>query len=334
RQRRRGRARPPDRRLRRAHPRLARARAPAPRRRPRLRGDLLGRRPGRRRHRRGARVLTGDGAAGGGAQRAAAFFDLDRTLMAGSSAYEFARASYRNGLIGRRQLAAGAWANVQFRLKGSTDAATDELRERIASAIEGVRVRDLQRLGPAVLAGVLPRIYPQMLQVAWQHQDAGRQVYICTAAAHELAEVLAAVLGFDGGIGARSEIRDGVYTGQPDGPFTYREGKAVAMRELAEREGIELDASWAYSDSESDLPMLRAVGHPVAVNPDAALARIAREEGWEILRFERLGRRLVVAGSVVAAATLGGLGSLALGRRKPVPPPRRIPPRRPLRRTR
>jgi len=247
--------------------------------------------------------------------------------MAGSSAYEFARASYRNGLLSRRQLAAGAWANVQFRLRGSTDAATDELREQIAKAIEGVRVRDLQRLGPAVLAGVLPRVYPQMLRVAWEHQDAGREVYICTAAAHELAEVLATVLGFDGGVGARSEVRDGVYTGRPHGPFTYREGKAQALRELAAERGIDLSASWAYSDSESDLPMLRAVGHPVAVNPDATLARIAREEGWEVLRFERLGRRLVVAGSLVAAGTLAGLGSLALGRRKPPPLPRRIPAR-------
>ena len=252
----------------------------------------------------------------------AAFFDLDRTLMAGSSAYEFARASYRNGLLSRRQLAAGAWANVQFRLRGSTDAATDELRERIAKAIEGVRVRDLQRLGPSVLAGILPRIYPQMLQVAWEHQDAGRRVYICTAAAHELAAVLALVLGFDGGIGARSEVRDGVYTGRPHGPFTYREGKAQAMRELAEQEGIDLAASWAYSDSESDLPMLRAVGHPVVVNPDAELARIAREEGWEVLRFERLGRRLAIAGAALTAAAAGGIGSVALARRREPPPSR------------
>jgi HAD superfamily hydrolase (TIGR01490 family) len=259
----------------------------------------------------------------GGASDGAAFFDLDRTLMAGSSAYEFARAAYRNGLLSRRQLAAGALANVQFRLRGSTDAATDELRERIAASIEGVRVVDLQRLGPAVLAGVLPRIYPQMLQVAWEHQDAGRRVYICTAAAHELAEVLALVLGFDGGIGARSEVRDGIYTGQPHGPFTYREGKAVAMRELAQVAGIDLAESWAYSDSESDLPMLRAVGHPVAVNPDAELARIAREEGWEILRFERLGRRLAIAGTALAAAAAGGIGSLAFARRRPEPPSRR-----------
>jgi HAD superfamily hydrolase (TIGR01490 family) len=242
--------------------------------------------------------------------------------MAGSSAYEFARASYRNGLLSRRQLASGAWANLHFRLRGSTDAATDQLRARIAAAIEGVRVRDLQRLGPDVLAGVLPRIYPQMLRVAWEHQDAGRRVYICTAAAHELAELLAQVLGFDGGLGARSEVRDGVYTGRPHGPFTYREGKAQAIRELAAREGIELAASWAYSDSESDLPMLRAVGHPVVVNPDAELARIAREEGWEVLRFERLGRRIALAGTALAATALGGVGSIALARRRAAPSPR------------
>ncbi len=180
-------------------------------------------------------------------------------------------------------------------------------------------MRDLQRLGPDVLAGVLPRVYPQMLRVAWEHQDAGRPVYICTAAAHELAETLAQVLGFDGGIGARSEIRDGVYTGRPHGPFTYREGKAEAIRELAAREGLDLTASFAYSDSESDLPMLRAVGHPVAVNPDATLARVAREEGWDVLRFERLGRRLALAGSVLVATALGGVGSVALARRRTVP---------------
>jgi HAD superfamily hydrolase (TIGR01490 family) len=278
-----------------------------------VRGHLLRRRPGRRRRRRGGRIVT---------SREAAFFDLDRTLIAGSSAYEFARASYRNGLLSRRQLAAGAWANVQFRLRGSTDAATDELRERIARAIEGVRVVDLQRLAPDVLVGLLPRVYPQMLRVAYEHQDAGRRIYICTAAAHELAELLALVLGFDGGIGARSEVHDGVYTGRPDGPFTYREGKAVAMRELAAREGIDLAASWAYSDSESDLPMLRAVGNPVVVNPDAALLRIAREERWEVLRFERLGRRLVVGATALAAATIGGLGSIALARRRALLPPR------------
>jgi HAD superfamily hydrolase (TIGR01490 family) len=248
-------------------------------------------------------------------QRAAAFFDLDRTLMAGSSAFQFGRASYEAGLLSRRQLARDAWANVKFRLQGSTDQSTDALRDRIFEAIKDVRVIDLQRLGPRVLAGVLPRVYPQMLEVAWRHQDEGRPAYIVTAASQELAELLAQVLVFDGGIGARSEVADGRYTGRPDGPFTYREGKAVAIRELAEREGIDLAASYAYSDSESDLPMMRVVGHPVAVNPDTPLLRVAREEGWEVMRFDRLGRRLKIAAAMAAMAAVGGLGREVAARR-------------------
>jgi HAD superfamily hydrolase (TIGR01490 family) len=235
----------------------------------------------------------------------AAFFDLDKTLMEGSSAFHFARAAYRAGQMSRRQIARDAWANIKFRLEGSTDEATDELRKRVYEAIAGRRVVDLARLTPEILAGILPRIYPQMLQVAWRHQDAGRQVYIVTAASQEMAELLATVLAFDGGIGARSEVHDGIYTGRPDGPFTYREGKAEAIRQVAERENLDLNHSFAYSDSESDLPMLRVVGHPVAVNPDAQLARVAREEGWEIMRFDRLGRRLRLAGGAAAIGLLG-----------------------------
>ena len=245
----------------------------------------------------------------------AAFFDLDRTLMAGSSGFHFARAAYRSGMISRGRLAADAWANIRFRLHGSTDAGTDKVRERIGEYIKGVRVRDLQRLAPQVLAGVLPRLYPQMLGVAYEHQDAGRRVYICTAASQEMADLLSYVLGFDGGIGSKSEVRDGIYTGRPGGPFTYREGKAQAIRELGAAEGIDLGESYAYSDSESDLPMLRTVGHPVAVNPDAVLARVARDEGWAVLRFETLGRRLKVAAVVAALAAGGGAarGRLARG---------------------
>jgi HAD superfamily hydrolase (TIGR01490 family) len=169
---------------------------------------------------------------------------------------------------------------------------------------------------PRVLAGVLPRVYPQMLQVAYEHQDAGRPVYIVTAASQELAELLADVLVFDGGIGARSEVVDGVYTGRPDGPFTYRDGKAEAIRRLAEREGIDLTASYAYSDSESDLPMLRVVGNPVAVNPDGPLARVAAQEGWAVMRFERLGRRLKTVAALAAAAAVGSMGRSVAGRRR------------------
>ena len=241
--------------------------------------------------------------------RGAAFFDLDKTLMEGSSAVHFGRAAYQAGLISKRQLAKDAWANVQFRLKGSTDATTQALWDRILDSIAGTRVVDLARLAPQILAGVLPRLYPQMLATAWGHQDAGRPVYIVTAASQELSELLATVLGFDGGIGVRSEIRDGVYTGRPDGPFTYREGKADAIRQVAAAEGLDLAESFAYSDSESDLPMLRAVGHPVVVNPDAELGRVAREEGWEVMHFDRLHRRLRIA----SAAGIAGLVAAGAG---------------------
>jgi HAD superfamily hydrolase (TIGR01490 family) len=243
--------------------------------------------------------------------------------MQGSSAFQFGRAAYKAGLLSRRQLMSDAWANVKFRLNGSTDADTHALRERISQSLQGTRVRDLQRLGPDVLAGVLPRIYPQMLAVAYDHQDDGRRVFIITAAAQELADTLARVLAFDGGIGSQfSEVRDGVFTGRPAGYFIYRADKARAVQELAGREGIDLSASYAYSDSESDLPMLRLVGHPVAVNPDRELNAIARAEGWEILRFDRLGRRLKALVGVLAAATAGGAGSAALvqrARRRPLP---------------
>ncbi|MEA2321478.1 MAG: hypothetical protein QOD81_1328 [Solirubrobacteraceae bacterium] len=252
--------------------------------------------------------------AGAAAEREAAFFDLDRTLMAGSSGFHWARAARGAGLITRRRLAADAVMNVRFRLEGSTDAGTDKVRERVGALIAGRRVRDLDRLAPKVLTGVLPRLYPQMLTVAYEHQDAGRRVYIVTAASQEMAGLLAHVLGFDGGIGSRSEIVDGVYTGRPGGPFTYREGKADAIRALAEEEGIDLDASWAYSDSESDLPMLRAAGHPVAVNPDAVLGRVAREEGWAVMRFDTLGRRLK-AGAAIALAALAGTAGHSAARR-------------------
>jgi len=255
-------------------------------------------------------------------ERGAAFFDLDRTLIAGSSAFQFGRAAYRAGLMSRRDLATDAWENLRFRLRGSTDAATDRLRERVGQTLEGVRVRDLQRLAPDVLAGVLPRLYPKMLAIAYAHQDAGRPIFICTAASQEMAELMAIVLTFDGAVGSVSEVVGGHYTGKAGGPFTYREGKAEAIRELAAREDIDLSVSWAYSDSESDLPMLRLVGHPVAVNPDTELGRVARAEGWEIMRFERLGRRLRVGGAVTLAAGLGGLGSVVLSRRSA--PPRRL----------
>jgi HAD superfamily hydrolase (TIGR01490 family) len=265
-----------------------------------------------------------------GTPHSAAFFDLDRTLMSGSSGFFWARAAARAKMISRRRLALDAWENVKFRLRGSTDASTDRVMVRVGAMLEGKRVLDFERLGPQVLAGVLPRLYPQMLEIAWAHQDAGRPVYIVTAASQDTASMIAHVLGFDGGLGTPLEAVDGRYTGRLAGPFAYREGKPVVMRALAEREGIDLTESYAYSDSGSDLPMLRAVGHPVAVNPDTELARVARQEGWDVLRFDRLGGRVTMLGGRAAATLLGAAGRTAAARRSGAAPDGRLAPSRRL----
>ena len=256
--------------------------------------------------------------------REAAFFDLDRTLMAGSSAFAFAREAHRSGLMSRREILSGALANLAFRLQGSSDQSTDQLRDQVGQALQGLEVRDIQRMGPGILTEVLPRVYPEMLREAWDHQDAGRPVYIVTASSQEMADLVAGALLFDGALGSGWEKEDGVYTGRAIEPFTYREGKAEAMRAMAEREGFDLAASFAYSDSESDVPMLRAVGNPVAVNPDAELTRVAAQEGWRVIRFERLRRRLFVAGGAMAALALGTGARAALQRRRQAPPAARL----------
>ncbi len=239
--------------------------------------------------------------------------------MHGSSGIHFARAAFQTGLISRGRLVRDLGENLRFRLRGSTDERADAVRARVGDLIAGVPVRDLQRLAPRVLAGILPRLYPQMLERAYAHQDAGRPVFIVTAASQEMADLLAHVLAFDGGLGSRSEIVEGVYTGRAAGPFNYREGKVESLLQVGASHGIDLARSYAYSDSESDLPMLRAVGHPVVVNPDPDLARTAAREGWEVLRFDRLGLRLKVAGGLAAVAAAGGAGSvLAQGRACPV----------------
>jgi HAD superfamily hydrolase (TIGR01490 family) len=257
---------------------------------------------------------NGAGAAAPDGGRSAAFFDLDKTLMAGSSGVFFARAAYEAGMISRARLVRDVYENVRFRLLGSTDDRADDVRRRVGEMIAGVPVRDLERLSPKVLAGVLPRLYPEMLERAYAHQDSGQPVYILTAASQEMADLLARVLSFDGGLGSRSEIVDGRYTGRAAGPFNYREGKVATMGELAERDGLDLASSFAYSDSESDLPMLRAVGHPIVVNPDSPLRQIAAEEGWELVELDRLRRRLKGLALLSAGSVLAALGRVLVGR--------------------
>jgi len=260
-------------------------------------------------------------------QRTAAFFDLDKTLMAGSSGMQFARVATRHGIVSRRLLASWGVEHLRYRLRGTTDERTTEVLRVARDLIAGVPARSLERMNPEVMAAILPRVYPQMLDEVYAHQDAGRATFIVSAAGNGVVEPLAAVLGMDGGIGTRYEVgEDGAFTGRFDGPFVYGPGKVEAMEVFAAEHGIDLEASYAYSDSISDLPMLRAVGHPVAVNPDPPLAGIAREEGWQTMRFEQLGRRLVAL-AVTLLATVAGFGASRIAARRK-PPPRRFAGRR------
>jgi HAD superfamily hydrolase (TIGR01490 family) len=222
---------------------------------------------------------------------------------------QFARIAANQGIVGKRQLAGWAFEHFRYRLRGTTDERTAEVLKVARELITGVSAKTIDRMGPEVMAAILPRVFPQMLEEVYAHQDAGRPTFIVSAAGNGVVEQLAHVLGMDGGIGTRYEVdAAGNFTGRLDGPFVYGPGKVDAMREFADAHGIDLALSYAYSDSLSDLPMLRAVGNPVAVNPDPPLAEIARAEGWQTLRFERLGRRLLAV-AVTLLATAAGLGA-------------------------
>ena len=237
---------------------------------------------------------------------AAAFFDLDRTLIAGSSGAHFGRAAYRAGMVSRGQVARWAVDHLRFRLRGATDADTAALVGEVRELLEGVPESRLRRMIPDLLAGILPRIYPQMLEEVRAHQDAGRPTFIVSAASDGLVKLLAGVLAMEGGIGTRYEVdSDGNYTGLLDGGLNYGPGKVAPMKAFAVSHEIDLEASWAYSDAVSDLPMLELVGQPVAVNPDAELAVIAAERGWRVMHFERLGRKLVAGATVLGVSMLG-----------------------------
>lgn len=246
--------------------------------------------------------------------------------MAGSSGMQFARVAARQGIVGRRQLASWALEHLRYRVRGTTDERTAEVLRVARELITGVPAKTIERMAPEVMAAILPRIYPEMLAEVHAHQDAGRPTFIVSAAGNDMVSAIAVVLGMDGGIGTRYEIdAEGSFTGRLDGPFVYGHGKVEAMRAFAAQHDIDLAASFAYSDSHSDLPMLRAVGNPVVVNPDPALLEIAREEGWQVMRFERLGRRLAAL-AVTGVAVLAGLGGRhVVSRRKAAP--RRFPTR-------
>jgi HAD superfamily hydrolase (TIGR01490 family) len=230
-------------------------------------------------------------------------------------------------MVSRRQLARWGRDHLRFRLRGATDDETDAVMAQIKELLQGTREREIAWMAPEVLAAIIPRIYPQMLDEVRSHQEAGRPVFIVSAAGNELVSMLAFVLAMDGGIGTAYAVgEDGLMTGELDGPFMYGPGKVEAMRNFAAEHDIDLAQSFAYSDSASDLPMLRAVGNPVVVNPDEPLAAVAKAEGWRIMRFEKLGRRLAIGAATVVAASVGWGGTVLASRRRP--PRGRLPRRR------
>jgi HAD superfamily hydrolase (TIGR01490 family) len=215
----------------------------------------------------------------------AAFFDLDRTLLRRSSALALAGPFRRRGLIGRRALLRAALWQVLFAARGASGEAVRRAAEEGLGVLRGMTPAELQELVADALEPVLrPLVYREPVELAAQHQERGEPVYIVSAALQEIVDALARDLGFDGAIGTVAEVADGRYTGRTL-HARHAAGKAAAVRELAEREGLDLAASTAYSDSHTDLPFLEAVGHPVAVNPDRQLRRIAAERGWPVLRF-------------------------------------------------
>jgi HAD superfamily hydrolase (TIGR01490 family) len=243
----------------------------------------------------------------------AAFFDLDRTLISGSSAFDIALAARKAGYLRTSQLARDAVSALSFKLRGASDDKSEAVRQRILGAVTGIRQEDLVGLNAGVLPKLLDRIRPEARRLLDLHRHAGRATYIVSASPIEIVEPLATALGMTAGIGTRSSVVDGVYTGELDGPFCYGPGKVEAIEELARWDGLDLAQCYAYSDSASDLPMLDAVGHPVAVNPDAALERHAAANGWPIVHFSQRTKAVIRRVAAGVGATAIGAASFAGG---------------------
>jgi HAD superfamily hydrolase (TIGR01490 family) len=239
---------------------------------------------------------------------AAAFFDVDNTLMRGASIYHFARGLAARKMFGPRDLARLTWRQLAFRLRGAENADhIDAAREAALAFVAGHRVDDIVQLGEEIYDDTMAdRIWEGARELTRQHLQAGQRVWLVTATPVELANILAHRLGLTGALGTVAETSDGVYTGRLVGGLLHGQAKAAAIRALAEREGLDLARSSAYSDSSNDLPMLELVGHPSVVNPDSDLLREARSRNWPVHEF-RSARRATMLALPVAA----GAGALA-----------------------
>lgn len=240
----------------------------------------------------------------------AAFFDVDNTVMRGSSLFHFAVGLARHNYFSGRQIVGFGVKQVKFVLSGSEDLEDmASATEAALSFVEGRKVAELEHLGEVVFDEIMvDKLIPGTLAIAQGHLDAGQQVWLVTATPVELATVIATRLGLTGALGTVAQVRNGVYTGHLDGPPLHGLAKAEAIRAIAAREGLDLERCSAYSDSSNDIPMLSLVGKPVAVNPDATLRAHARDNGWTIRDFRRREQF-----KRVALPAASGAGGIAVG---------------------
>lgn len=246
----------------------------------------------------------------------AAFFDVDNTLVRGSTIYFLGRGMYQRGFFSKADISRFVLANLRFRLTGTEkqeeiqrfqDAATD--------FIGGHNVEEIRNVAQAIYDEfVSPKLWNETIEIAQSHLRAGEEVWLVTAAPEDMAILIAERLGFTGALGSKAEVSNGTYTGKMTGPLLHGKEKSIAVNELAKNRNFNLEKCFAYSDSHNDLPLLLTVGNPSAINPDAILRLRALREGWPIHDFRHMRVVNRFLGPIVSR--VAALGTLLTPRRR------------------
>lgn len=219
-----------------------------------------------------------------------AFFDVDNTITRGSTLYFLGKGMYNRGFFTKRDIGAWVLANIRFRMTGTEKSEVISRFQKAATDfIGGHDVKEIRIIGEQIYSEfVSPSIWQGTIELAKEHLSSGDEVWLVTASPEDFANLIAERLGFTGAIGTKAEIKDGKYTGNLNGKLLHGKEKAIAITELTKARGINLQDCFAYSDSHNDLPLLSAVGHPRAINPDAKLRIIAFAQSWPVHDFRRL----------------------------------------------